>query len=330
MKERGAFGGWIRARLGTIILLTLVSAIFTLLLALYKIADEAFLYGLTLTFAVALCFAVRDYRNYAVRHRTLCHLREEITVLISHLPAPATMLEADYQRLVVQLFDAKQELWARTQSETGDMLDYYTLWAHQIKTPISAMRLLLQSGADDRDALQTELLHIEQYVDMVLSYLRLGSESSDFVIRTCSLDDIIRKAVRKFSRVFIAKKLTLYYEPCGARVLTDEKWLTFVLEQLLSNALKYTRSGSITIEWREGILLVRDTGIGIAPEDLPRVFDKGYTGYNGRVDQKATGIGLFLCRKICRRLGHGISVESRVGEGTTVSLDLRRDELEIE
>lgn len=213
-----------------------------------------------------------------------------------------------------------------------DMIDYYTVWAHQIKTPIASMRLMLQNEDSDlaRD-LCADLLRIEQYVQMVLCYLRLDSDSTDYVIRQCDLDRIVRQAVRKFAGQFIRKKIRLNYDPVCVRVLTDEKWLLFVLEQVLSNALKYTQTGQVRIFLEEPkTLCIQDTGIGIAPEDLPRVFEKGYTGYNGRLDQRASGIGLYLCSRICRNLGHGLRIQSVLGQGTTVRIDLDSREMKFE
>ena len=166
---------------------------------------------------------------------------------------------------------------------------------------------------------------------MVLTYLRLDSGSTDYVLKKYDLDDIIRQAVRKYASQFIRKKIRLIYEPLSCEVLTDEKWLLFVIEQVLSNALKYTRSGeiSITLEVPK-TLCIRDTGIGIAPEDLPRIFENGFTGYNGRSDKKASGIGLYLCRKICSRLNHKIIITSKVDVGTEVRIDLDRKILKVE
>ncbi len=129
--------------------------------------------------------------------------------------------------------------------------------------------------------------------------------------------------IRSFSSDFINKKLRLEYSETGRRVVTDEKWLAFVIEQVLSNAVKYTKAGSISIFADEsGSLCIKDTGIGIAVEDLPRIFENGYTGFNGRADKKASGIGLYLCRRICDDLNHGISAESEIGEGTTIKIDM--------
>ena len=188
--------------------------------------------------------------------------------------------------------------------------------------PITVEEGLTWEVAREKELLQ-ELSRAEQYVGMVMVYLRLTDGGSDFVLRTCDLDAIVRQAVRRFAGEFITRKLKLCYEPLNAACVTDEKWLLFVVEQVLSNALKYTREGSITITMEHPkTLVIRDTGIGIAPEDLPRIFEKGYTGYNGRGDQKASGLGLYLCRTICRKLGHSITAESAPDEGTAIRIGL--------
>ncbi len=141
----------------------------------------------------------------------------------------------------------------------------------------------------------------------------------------------MRGAVKKFAGQFIRKKIALTYEPLAFEIVTDEKWFSFCLEQILSNALKYTKTGTVSITLNgKSTLVVRDTGIGIAPEDLPRVFEKGYTGYHGREDKKASGIGLYLCRRICENLGHSILIESEPGVGTAIFLNLEQKKLTVE
>jgi signal transduction histidine kinase len=190
------------------------------------------------------------------------------------------------------------------------------------------MYLLLQSGETEAAELEAELFSIEQYVNMALQYMRLDSETTDYVIKKYSLDRIVKQAVRKYAKLFIRKKLALDYDGTDVTVVTDEKWLQFVIEQILSNSLKYTKEGRIAIRVEpEKTLVISDTGIGIAPEDLPRVFDRGFTGYNGRSDKKSTGIGLYLCRSTLTKLGHTIRLDSEIGAGTTVSIGLKAREL---
>ena len=167
-----------------------------------------------------------------------------------------------------------------------------------------------------------------------LTYLRLDSESTDYVFCEQSLDDIVKRSVRKFAAQFIGRGIRLDYTPSGKRVTTDGKWLGFVIEQLLSNALKYTQRGSVAILAEESpptfSLVIRDTGIGIAPEDIPRVFERGYTGCNGRSGQSSSGLGLWLCKRVCGNLGCGVSISSEVGRGTAVRLTFDGSERRFE
>lgn len=199
-----------------------------------------------------------------------------------------------------------------------------------VKTPIAAMRLLLgEESFPLREEAAGELFKIEEYVDMVLQYLRTDEQTSDYVLQDCDLEKLVRGAVRKYAPQFIRKKLKISFQIQPVRVLTDEKWVGFIIGQILSNALKYTKRGTISIYQESGNprrLIIEDTGIGIAPEDLPRVFERGYTGYNGRQDKRATGIGLYLAKKIADRLNHTIEIQSVQGQGTKVLLDFSREE----
>ena len=288
-------------------------------------------YTALLCTVLALLIALLDLRRFFLRHRQLSYGLKSICVSDEQLPEPENLIEEDYRRLIRALGEEKQRQTSAMDLRLGEMEDYFTLWAHQIKTPIAAMRLILQTRPENSATeIEGELFRVEQYVEMVLNYLRLDSDSTDFVFKTCALDGIIRQCVRKYAKQFIRKKISLEYGGTALQVLTDEKWLCFVIEQILSNALKYTSAGSIRIFTQGETLVIADTGMGIAPEDLPRVFEKGYTGYNGRTDKKATGIGLYLCKRILQKLGHEISISAQVGKGTRVSIDLSREELTVE
>lgn len=302
----------------------LFALLFLVSFRLYHLPLAAVWYPSALCAALGLVILLLDFRRVRQRHLELQQILESLPTLPQTLPQPQAVLEEDYRALTRALLAQQRTLETQLNSRYQDMLDYYTLWAHQIKTPIASMRLSLQQEDTPkaRQLLQ-ELSRAEQYVGMVMVYLRLTDGGSDFVLRTCDLDAIVRQAVRRFAGEFITRKLKLCYEPLNAVCVTDEKWLLFVVEQVLSNALKYTREGSITITMEHPkTLVIRDTGIGIAPEDLPRIFEKGYTGYNGRGDQKASGLGLYLCRTICRKLGHSITAESAPDEGTAIRIGL--------
>lgn len=312
----------------------LFSAVFLLIFYLYNLPVEAVAYAFALCLFIGLLLAAYDFSRYCKKYRLLRLLQNEITITLSGLPVPDGAIEKLYQELIMTLDSHRRQLISDTDLSRTEMIDYYTLWAHQIKTPIAAMHLLLQSEPSDKNAaLDAELFKVEQYVEMVLGYLRLGDMSSDLKLQTYSLDDIVKQAVRKYAKLFILKKISLHFSELGCTVLTDEKWLCFVMEQLLSNALKYTYEGSISIYMdphAAKTLVIEDTGIGIQPEDLPRVFEKGFTGYNGRTDKKSTGIGLYLCKQITSRLSHQLTIQSEVGKGTRVLLDLSTLEMKVE
>ena len=322
---------WLKARMGAIILFSGLILIFSAVVWLSGAAGILARYTALLCTALALAVALADLRRFALRHRHLSDALKSICVSDEQLPPPGDLIGEDYTRLIRVLGEEKNRAAGAMDLRRRETEDYFTLWAHQIKTPIAAMRLILQTRPENSAGeLSQELFRVEQYVEMVLNYLRLDSDSTDFVFKTCDLDGIIRQCVRKYAKQFIRRKISLEYGGTALQVLTDEKWLSFVIEQLLSNALKYTNTGSIRIFTRGETLVIEDTGIGIAPEDLPRVFEKGYTGYNGRTDKKATGIGLYLCKRILQKLGHEISISSVVGQGTSVSIDLSREVLRVE
>ena len=321
-----------------VIFYALFLALFYLVLYLYGVRTDALSYAVFLSLVTFLVLGAWDFWRYFRKIKTLDEALGNMPYELGEMPKPRDIPEEKYQEEIRTLGErvVRQENDARISRQ--EMIDFYSLWAHQIKTPLAAMNLLLQSeenGQEGRgtEEMRMELFKTEQYVDMVLSYLRAEDLSSDLLLKEYSLDEIVRQAVRKYSRMFILKKIRLEYEPCTEKVLTDEKWLLFVLEQVLSNALKYTKTGTIRIRTEPGspaVLLIEDTGIGIQAEDLPRVFEKGFTGYNGRQDKESTGIGLYLCRMICGKLNHSITAASEPGRGTTVRLDLSREEMRHE
>ena len=322
---------WLKYRLWQIVRFSGLMLIFSTVVWLSGAGGVLAGYTALLSTVLALLLALPDLRRFALRHRQLSDALKSIRVSDEQLPPPENLIEEDYRQLIRALGEEKQRQASAMDLRMSDMQDYFTLWAHQIKTPIAAMRLILQTKPENSAMeIEGELFRVEQYVEMVLNYLRLDSDSTDFVFKTCALDGIIRQCVRKYAKQFIRKKISLEYQGTALQVLTDEKWLCFVIEQILSNALKYTAAGSIRIFTQGETLVIADTGMGIAPEDLPRVFEKGYIGYNGRTDKKATGIGLYLCKRILNRLGHEISISAQVGKGTRVSIDLSREELTVE
>ncbi|HIZ17277.1 MAG TPA: sensor histidine kinase [Firmicutes bacterium] len=324
---------YIKQHIKAVVLYFIFAVIFAIVFMLYRLPIMAVIYAASVCLFIGIIALVLNFILFVRKHKRLQELIKDIKVTCEHLPSPGGPLEEDYQEIVHAVYNDRQEITNKMRVEYTDLAEYYYLWAHQIKTPIASMRLRLQDDESElsRD-IADDLQRIEQYVEMALMVLRLDSVSTDYIFKEYDLDNIIKQAIRKFASQFIRKKIKLNYKEVNCTVLTDEKWLLFVIEQVISNAIKYTPSGgTVTIDMeRDKTLIIKDTGIGIAPEDLPRIFDKGYTGYNGRSDKKASGIGLYLSSRICKNLNHRIWAVSAIGEGTVVYIGLKRDKLEVE
>lgn len=326
---------FLKIRKVPIIIFTGIVVIFGILFYLYDIPSDAIIYGCELSFAWSAVCLLIDFYKYYKRHKLLHINREQFFENAEELPEYMDIIECDYQELAKELYQAKQGLISKNRIAKKELLDYYGMWVHQIKTPIAALDILLQNTErmlyqlDEKEMMQKvisvsdmkmELFKIEQYVEMALNYLRVEDISSDLVFKKQELDDMVCQVIRKYAKIFISKKIKMDFKPTKVSIVTDEKWFIFVLEQIISNALKYIKKGQISIYMKEKSLVIEDTGIGIPAEDLPRIFEKGFTGYNGRENKKSTGIGLYLCKNIMDKLQWNITVDSEVGSGTKIYL----------
>lgn len=309
--------------------LFLVSGIsFTLIYALYGLPVEAIFYAWSLAVFIGAVFvlgyAFRYFRN-AQNIKQIKKEGDKAFILSKNLPNPLDELEAQYQEILLEMLETQQKNLTDMDSKLKELTDYYTLWVHQVKTPISALGLMFQTEPDTEKSrsMKLELFKIEQYVEMALHIMRIDAVGADLMLCPCELESLCAGAVKKYRSLFIEKRIKLSLNLSPLTVLSDEKWVTVVLEQLISNGLKYTPKGEIKIynsEESPHILYIEDTGIGIHKEDLPRVFEKGFTGYNGRLDKRATGIGLYLTQRICEKLSMAIDLDATLDQGTKVRL----------
>lgn len=326
------FVRYVRQNLSVVLAFFAFIEIFGVMFRLYDLEMEALWYASALCFLSAIVVGSVRFFFCVREHRERMLILKNIHLLTDELPEPKTLAEEDLQEMLRELKHILEVSETGRENDQRESMDYYTTWVHQIKTPISTMKMLLDSEDTDQNReLLAELFRVEQYVEMVLSYLRLGSKTSDYVFREYELDVIIRQAIHKYAPQFVRRRIGLHYSPADVKVLTDAKWLLFIIEQVLSNSIKYTFHGSVTIKMTPGMVLqIADTGIGIAPEDIPRIFEKGFTGYNGRSEKKSTGLGLYLCKMAADRLSHKISAQSVPGKGTVIFIDLHTDQLPIE
>ena len=310
---------YLKKNIKVYILFVVFIAIFFIMFYLYNLPLEALIYTGSFCFLAALVASFSDFVNYRESYKKLKFLEKNILNDLEDLPRSLDIRIDYYHKIIEKLYEELEKLTQENRQKNTDMVDYYSMWVHQIKTPIAAMNFLLDNEEIDRKILQQELFKIERYVEMVLTYIRLDSISSDYVITKISLDEVVKDSVKKYATIFINKKIKLNYVSHETMVISDKKWLSFAFEQILGNSVKYSGTGGeITIETCENKLVIEDKGIGIKEEDLPRIFEKGFTGFNGRYEKKSSGLGLYLCKKILDKLGHHIEISSKVGEGTRV------------
>jgi len=315
---------YLKERKFTIFIFLELNFTYFIVYALYGVSKDAFNYGLELAVFFSAVYLYLDFRKFRQKHDALKNLRNSIEVSSIRNVDSVTPIEQDYQELIDHMQSCLAKVMQENDERKENQRDYLTMWTHQIKTPVAALRLILANMeySAEKSSLEQELFRIEEYIGMVLQYQRLESISQDLLFQKYDLYQLVKQAVKKYSIVFIHKHLSLEMDEFACEVISDEKWIVFVFEQILSNALKYTNKGKIHI-YREGekTLVIEDTGIGIRAEDIGRVFERGYTGYNGRLDKKSTGIGMYLCKNIVDHLGHKIQIASEKGKGTKVSID---------
>ena len=323
-----------------ILMIVTMSCIHLLYMYLIGARKQDLVYAAVLDAILLLITVLVGFFRYSSKVKALSNALKRPVEEQAQLPEATDDVEMLYHRLLENQSIARSESESSAAIRQSQMRDYYSMWVHQIKTPISAMKLLLEAErealgqlicddeqsqchiGDNMDSFEDELFRIEEYVSMALQYQRVSSTENDFVLEKVGVDGVIRDTIKKYAKIMIRRHIGINYSGTGQEVYTDGKWIAFMLEQILSNAIKYTPQGVVTIETAEEkdrfFITIKDTGIGIKAEDLPRVFEKGYTGYNGHADKKATGIGLYLCRQMADKLGHTIRMESEIGKGTKV------------
>ena len=324
------FTYYLRQRWPILLVLLVCTGIFSLVLAMHQVPAAPALYAGEICLVALIFLGIWDALRMRQKHRGLQGLLTALPASLQHLPAPDSSLEGDYQALLTELAQMHQAARGREEGRYQALQAYTASFSHQIKTPIAASRLLLSHvDSAQRAPLLDELYKIERQVDMALNYFKLDSRMDDYLFAPHSLKEIAAGAARRHARLFVLKQLRLDMDvPEDLQMTCDDKQLGFVLDQLLSNAIKYTHAGGIRIAWdaRAHSLSVTDSGIGIPSQDLPRVTEQGYTGENGHLDHQATGMGLYLAHKACERMDIGLSISSVRGEGTAVTLAFGRQQ----
>ncbi|WP_297566389.1 HAMP domain-containing sensor histidine kinase [uncultured Faecalibaculum sp.] len=311
---------WLYDRRTLLLLLAILFGIQLFIFFVYDLNPDALGYMLLLEFVLINIYLVLDYWRHTLSHRFLTAQRKVPD--LSWMEFDGTLKDRDYQRIIRQREKLRHEQAEQYRRDQQHMQDIHDLWVHQNKLPIAALKLLLEDPQPDIREMKSQVLRLEQYTQMILAAARLDSPETDYVFDWVKLDDILRSTIRTFSPEFIRRKLRLDYSGTEEKALTDARWLTFVLEQIISNAVKYARH-EIVIQVSDAQITIRDDGPGIPGQDLERIWTKGVTGANGRRRTSATGLGLYLARTVMDRLGHDIRISTSQETGTAVTIDLR-------
>lgn len=261
-----------------------------------------------------LMFQIAAFVRFLRLHQFLSTVEVEILPTFTD----TRMISQDYQKIIVALDHYHRNKYQKLASLDKSLLDLTTLWTHQMKVPLSALDLMVQTDRLTASDVENQVLELDNYLNILLSYLRLQHTATDFRFETFDMADIIHAIIKKYANQFILKDLSVTVTGSW-QVTSDKKWLTLAIEQLINNALKYTKKGGVKVVLNQGVL-ISDTGIGILTEDIPRIFDHGFTGFNGRKMQKSTGLGLYLTKDILNQLNFDIKINSQIDQGTDVKI----------
>lgn len=283
-----------------IYIIILICALFFFILLMYNVPFQAYLLSICIVLFISLLYWIIQYMNFK-KERTLFEENE--------------LLKQENHRLRNDFINYQSEVES-----------YFLMWVHQIKTPITASKLLLEDPDENVVSIvRNEVLQIDNYTNLALNYLKLMNQKTDMVFMEVSIDELVRPLIKRYAIQFIHYQTKLHYDKSDVMVLTDAKWVSIMIEQILNNALKYARGKDVWITFDDTTktLSIRDNGIGINASDLPKIFDKGFSGYNGRLSEKSSGIGLYIVRTICKRLGHKVGVTSTINEGSTFTIQFK-------
>lgn len=331
-----SFWDYIKDRAGIVIAVLVPTVVIVLCIAALGEVSLGFL----MAFIVLFCFSIAFVADFIKRRRFYSDLLSTLELLDRKTLIGSVMGESDFaearilREVLLQCNKEQNDLIAAMQRDSEDYREYIETWAHEIKTPLASTRLILENhpGAVSGD-IARELDRVDFLLEQTLFYARSAQTHKDYIIRKTSLKSLVNSVIRRNSHAFIENKIAVEPLREDVEAYTDVKWMEFILNQIVNNAIKYKRDTDPRIRFSTErhensiYLKIADNGIGIPASDLPRIFDKGFTGQTGRKYGKSTGIGLYLCRKLCRKLGVGITAQSEEGQGTELTIEFPISEM---
>lgn len=331
-----SFWDYIKDRAGIVIAVLVPTVVIVLCIAALGEVSLGFL----MAFIVLFCFSIAIAADFIKRRRFYSDLLSTLELLDRKTLIGSVMGESDFaearilREVLLQCNKEQNDLIAAVQRDSEDYREYIETWAHEIKTPLASTRLILENhpGTLSTD-IARELDRVDFLLEQTLFYARSAQTHKDYIIRKTSLKSLVNSVIRRNSHAFIENKIAVEPLREDVEAYTDVKWMEFILNQIVNNAIKYKRDTDPRIRFSTErhensiYLKIADNGIGIPASDLPRIFDKGFTGQTGRKYGKSTGIGLYLCRKLCRKLGVGITAQSEEGQGTELTIEFPISEM---
>ncbi|MGT2947926.1 sensor histidine kinase [Streptococcus devriesei] len=295
-----------------------LSLTFLLTFSLYHLPLAYFISSLIFNLTILVIISLYWYWKFYQKLKSLHHF---ITVRelknLNYLQAPSDLA---YKAVIEKVLEDQLDDRLSYKTREENLQQLIKMWSHQMKVPISAISLMAQTNQLNQSEVQSQLLRLENDLARLLNYVKFSQNQSDFRFEKCQVREILVDLIKKNQVFFLQKDISVSIEG-EWELKSDKKWLSFVFSQILDNAIKYNKKGGrITISIQENQVLIEDTGMGILKEDIPRLFEEGFTGYNGHEHQKATGLGLYMAKKILNSLELEIAVDSQIDQGTQVCI----------
>ena len=327
---------FLREKASTILLLLFGLITIEIFLMAYNVGMFIKIYIPLIIMGLYMISIIIEYFKRKKFYNNLLNMLEELDekYLITEIIKTPNFLEGQiFKNSLEQIDKSMLENVNKYKYMTEDYKEYIELWIHEIKIPISASKMVIENNKNAiTKSIDEELDKVENYIEQALFYARSNTVEKDYYIRKVFLKEIVNESIKKNKSSLIQEKISIDIHDLEIEVNTDNKWIVFILNQIIQNSIKYRKKENSVIEiyanqGKENVILyIKDNGIGIKQGEITRVFEKGFTGTNGRLsNKKSTGIGLYLCKKLCNKLGIGIELNSVQNEGTEVKLVFPKD-----
>lgn len=300
----------IRENKRLLIFFAIITFIYSLIFLAFDLERFVIIYGLIINIFILMLFILNDSQKEKENNFEKILKSKNLDYKAQLIADEYSFLDEKYKDLLIDYKDIEEST-----------KNFYALWIHEIKTPLAENRLILAEENPDIDLLIKNNKRMEAYLDILLGFVRFSSKTNDYIFKEVLIEPLVKNIIKDKSYEFISKNIRLDLGDLSYKTITDAKWLSFIISQLINNSLKYSRdAGKIKIFFEDDSIIIEDNGIGIRKSDLARVFEMGYTGENGRAFGSSTGLGLYLVKSIGKDLNLSISIDSKEGAYTKIAI----------